>query len=165
LEDHLPTELKLADARERRDVSRAIALWRRNTWGDDSIPFAETFDFSPMRKAWGYRFLICGGHAANDSVFVTYGLQFAQLLGLPDKAVTTIPFIRQIPEPYRDMFSEGYSKARLESSPVTLKGTFSYGAKLEFYRAVFMQIMLQPNWSKQLIFGSFNCREATPRET
>ena len=164
LENHLPTELKLADPRERRDVQRAIELWRRNTWGNDSIPFAETFDFSSMRKDWCYRFLICGAHAAEDAVFVTYGSKFAQLLGLPDKALTATPFIQQIPKPYRGMFSEGYSKARVESSPVILKGTFSYDANLKFYRAVFMQIMLQPNWSKQLIFGSFNCRGATPRE-
>jgi hypothetical protein len=164
LQSDLPTELKLADPRERRDVQRAIELWRRNTWGDDSIPFAETFDFSSMRGDWGHRFLICGGHAAEEAVFVTYGSKFAQVLGLPDKAQTTPPFIEQLPKPYREMFSEGYGKAMIESSPVTLKGTFSYEAKLEFYRAVFMKIMLQPNWSKQLIFGSFNCRGPTPRE-
>jgi hypothetical protein len=58
------------------------------------------------------------------------------------------------------MFSEGYRKAMTESLPVKLKGTLSYVSKLEFYRAVFIPIMLQPNWSKQLILGSFNYRAA-----
>src|SRR5438477_403628 len=82
-----------------RDTERAIDHWRRNTWASDSIPFLETFDFSSMRNEWGHRFLICGGHAVENSVFVTYGINFARLLGLPDKAVTTTPFVQQIPKP------------------------------------------------------------------
>jgi len=115
-----------------------------------------------MRGDWGYRFLLCGGYSVEKSVFVTYGSEFALLLGLPDKAVTTKPFIRQIPEPYRGMFVEGYDKASIESLPVILEGTFSVGSKSELFRAVFMAIMLQPNWSKQLILGSFNLRTADP---
>ena len=57
------------------------------------------------------------------------------------------------------MFSEGYSRASIASSPVMLDGTFRFESRAELYRAVFMPIMLQPNWSKQLIFGSFNYRE------
>jgi hypothetical protein len=48
----------------------------------------------------------------------------------------------------------------MESSPVTLEGTLGFGAGAQLFRAVFMPIMLRPNWSKQLIFGSFNCRPA-----
>ena len=143
---------------ERRDVERAIEHWQRNTGGSDRAPFLDMFDFSPMRGDWGYRFLICGGQAPESSFFVTYGSGFAQLLGLPAKPVTAIPFLRQIPEPYREMFSEGYSKAAMESSPVTLDGTFRVGARAQLFRAAFMPIMLRPNWSKQLIFGSFNYR-------
>jgi hypothetical protein len=111
-----------------------------------------------MRGDWGHRFLICGSQAADSSFFVTYGSGFARLLSLPDKPVTTIPFIQQIPEPYQEMFSEGYSKAAMESSPVTLDGTFRFGARAQLFRAAFMPIMLRPNWSKRLIFGSFNYR-------
>jgi hypothetical protein len=68
--------------RDRRDVRRAIEHWLRNTWAADSIPLLDTFDFSPMRGDWGQRFLICGGDAVEDAVFVTYGLGFARLLGL-----------------------------------------------------------------------------------
>jgi hypothetical protein len=60
------------------------------------------------------------------------------------------------------MFAEGYSKASIETEPVTLKGTFSTELEFELFRAVFLPIMLQPHWSKQLIFGSFNCRTAGP---
>jgi hypothetical protein len=150
--------VRLRDPSERRDVRRAIEHWQRNTWASDCIPLLDTFDFSTIKGDWSYRFLICGGHVVEDSVFVTYGTDFAQLLGLPAKAVTAIPFIQQIPEHYREIFSEGYGKALIESLPVTLKGTFSVEARIELFRAVFMPIMLHPSWSKQLIFGSFNCR-------
>jgi hypothetical protein len=143
---------------ERRDVQRAIEHWQRNTWGKDCIPFLDTFDFSSMRGDWGHRFLICGGDAVEKSVFVTYGSKFAQLLGLSKTALSAIPIIQQIPEPYLDMFVEGCSQANMESSPVVLEGTFSVESKLELFRAVFMPILLQPNWSKRLILGSFNCR-------
>jgi hypothetical protein len=146
---------------ERRDVELAIKLWQQNTWGKDCVPFLDTFDFSPMRAGWGHRFLVCGGRSVESSVFVTYGSGFARLLGLPVKPITTIPFVQQLPEPYRDMFSEGYSKATMEGSPVTLEGEFRVKAGAQLFRAVFMPIMLRPNWSKQLIFGSFNCRSTS----
>ena len=41
---------------------------------------------------------------------------------------------------------------------VHLKGTFTKENTFEFYRAVFLPIMLHPRWSKQLIFGTFNYR-------
>jgi hypothetical protein len=148
---------------ERRDVRRAIEHWVRNTWGTDSIPLLDTFDFSPMKADWGHRFLICGDDAVEHAVFVTYGSAFAGLLGLPQKAVTTTPFVQQVPEPYRAMFSEGYTKVIIETGPVHLKGTFTKDRTFEFYRAVFLPIMLHPGWSKQLVFGTFNCRAMSSR--
>jgi hypothetical protein len=109
-----------ANAGERREIQRAIEHWQRNTWGADCIPLLDTFDFSPLRGDWGYWFLICGDHALEGAVFVTYGSGFARLLGLPDRPATTIPCLKQIPPPYWAMFSEGYSRASLSSSPVTL---------------------------------------------
>jgi hypothetical protein len=143
---------------ERRDVELAIQHWQQNAWGRDCIPFLDAFDFSPMRANWGQRFLVYGSSAVEDAVFVTYGPGFAGILGLPLEPVTTTPFTRQLPEAYREMFSEGYSEAMIESSPVTLEGTIRFGAAAQLFRAVFMPIMVQPNWSKQLIFGSFNHR-------
>jgi hypothetical protein len=113
-----------------------------------------------MRGDWDYRFLICGGYAVENSVFVTYGPKFAQLLGLPDKALTSIPFVDQVPQPYRDMFVEGCEQVNVESSPVILEGTFGLESRSQLFRAVFMPILLHPNWSKRLILGSFNFRAA-----
>ena len=143
---------------ERRDVERAIQHWQRNTWGQDCVPLLDTFDFSSMKASWGQRFLICGGRAVESAVFVNYGAGFARMLGLPGRPETTIPILRQLPEAYREMFSEGYTKALIESSPVTLEGTIRLAVHTQLFRAVFMPIMLRPNWSKQLIFGSFNYR-------
>jgi len=144
---------------ERRDIQLSIEHWQRNTWGPDSIPLLDTFDFAPLRRDWGHWFLICGNHSVEGAVFVTYGAGFAQLLGLPRRPIADIPCLEQVPVPYRAMFSAGYKRASTASSPVTLDGTFRFEKKIELYRAVFMPIMPQPNWSKQLIFGSFNRRE------
>ena len=151
-----------SQGRERRDVQRVIDHWLRNTWGQDCVPLLDTFDFSPMKGDWGHRFLLCGSDAVQSAVFVIYGADFARLLELPPKAAAAIPFVEQIPERYRPVFSEGYGKAMIESSPVTLKGAVTAAAGTELYRAAFMPILLQPNWSKQLVFGSFNCRSVGP---
>lgn len=63
--------------RLRRRVSSATCsarweYWQRNTWGLDCIPLLETFDFSPMRGDWGYRFLISGDGTPENAVFVTF---------------------------------------------------------------------------------------------
>jgi hypothetical protein len=55
------------------------------------------------------------------------------------------------------MFSEGYNNV-IKTGSVHLKGTFTRESIFEFYRAVFLPIMLHPGWSKQLIYGSFNYR-------
>jgi hypothetical protein len=157
-EPGLSAAVHIGHPREQRDVQRAMEHWQRNTWASDGIPLLDTFDFSAMKGDWGHRFLICGGSTAETAVFVTYGPGFAKALGLPQEPITTQPFVEQLPEAYREMFVEGYSKVFIEMVPVTLKGTFSIGSTFELFRAVFMPIMLQPNWSKQLVFGSFNCR-------
>jgi hypothetical protein len=143
---------------ERRDVELAIQHWKQNTWGEDCVPFLDTFDFSAVKTGWGQRFLICGDRTAESAVFVAYGAGFARMLGLPAKPEKTIPFMQQLPEAYGEMFAEGYSKAAMESSPVTLEGTIRLGGTGQLFRAVFMPIMLQPSWSKQLVYGSFNYR-------
>ena len=129
--EHVATVVQAQTAREQRDVQRTMEHWRRNTWGPDCIPLLDTFDFSPMRGDWGYRFLICGDGTPENAVFVTYGPKLAQLLGLPERAVVARPFVEQIPESYRSTFVEGYRKAVMEMVPVTLKGTFSVSSTFE----------------------------------
>jgi hypothetical protein len=157
-----PTQMSAAVHRERsnerRDIQRAIALWQQSVSEEGSAPLLETFDFSAMRRDWGYRFLICSDQSAENVAFVVYGSKFAQLLGLPEKATTITPVIRQLPERYQPVFTEGCSNAMTAPAPTRLSGSFSYDIKVELYRAVFLPIRLHPNWSKRLIFGSFNYR-------
>ena len=148
-----PTQMSAAIHRERsnerRDIQRTITLWQQSVGEDGDAPLVETFDFSPMRKDWGYRFLICSDPNAENAAFVVYGLKFAQLLGLPETAIASIPVIHQLPERYRTIFAAGCSKAMTEPAPARLSGSFSYDIKVELYRAVYLPIRLHPDWSKR----------------
>ena len=143
---------------ERRDIQRAINLWKKHVSEDGGPPLLETFDFSPMRGDWGHRFLICSEPSTNSAAFMTYGLKFAQLLGLPEKVTSGIPLIQQLPERYRPVFVEGCSKAMTDPVPAQFSGCFDHDFQVELYRAVFLPIRLPPNWSKRLVFGSFNSK-------
>jgi len=74
------------------------------------------------------------------------------------KATGEIPAIYQVPERYRPLFTAGCNNATVQRAPARLSGSFKLNFQVEVYRTVFMPIILQPNWSKQLIFGSFNSR-------
>ena len=143
---------------ERRDIQRAINLWQKHVSEDGDPPILATFDFSPMRGDWGHRFLICSEPSANSAAFIIYGLKFAQLLGLPEKVTSSTPLLHQLPERYRPVFVEGCSRAMSEPAPAQFSGSFNYDFKDELFRAVFLPIILHPNWSKRLIFGSFNSK-------
>jgi hypothetical protein len=141
---------------ERRDVQRAISLWQRHISPDGRAPLLTSFDFSAMKGGWGNRFLICSDQGVENAAFVMYGMNFAQLFDLPEKITTIAPLMQQIPVRYRPVFAEGCSKALIEPEPAQLSGSFSFEFKNELYRAVFLPIRIHPNWSKRLIFGSFN---------
>src|SRR5438309_6962000 len=81
----------------------------------------------------------------------------------PEACPPATPFLEQIPNRCREMFLEGCDQANIESSPVILEGMFEVKSELELFRAVFMPILLQPNWSKRLILGSFNYRPASAK--
>ena len=74
-----PTQMSAAVHRERsnerRDIQRAIALWQQSVSEEGSAPLLETFNFSSMKRDWGYRFLICSDPSAERAAFVVYGLQ------------------------------------------------------------------------------------------
>jgi hypothetical protein len=141
---------------ERRDVQRTINLWQRHVSPDDGAPLLTSFDFSAMKGDWGNRFLICSDRAVDNAAFVMYGINFAQLLDLPHKLTAIAPLMQQIPERYRPIFANGCTKALTEPAPAQFSGSFSFEFKNELYRAVFLPIRIHPNWSKRLIFGSFN---------
>jgi hypothetical protein len=143
---------------ERRDIQRTINVWQRNVSEDNAPPLLSTFDFSSMQGNWGHRFLICSDQHVENAAFVMYGKNFAQLLNLPEKVTAIVPLLQQIPERYRPVFADGCSKAMSEPVPARFSGAFSPDFTAELYRAVFLPIRLHPNWSKWLIFGSFNYR-------
>jgi hypothetical protein len=162
-EDHagqhqLPANVDREPSRERRDIQRAIDLWQQNVSDEGFPPPFAAFDFSPMKGDWGNRFLICSDRTVENSAFVIYGPQFAQLLELPNKAILSIPAIEQVPDRYRPLFNAGCIKAIAQQAPARLSGSFKHDFKVELYRAIFMPIILQRSWLKQLIFGSFNYR-------
>jgi hypothetical protein len=153
---HVSAEVHPERLNDRRDIQRAINLWQKHVSEDGGPPLVATFDFSSMQGDWGHRFLICSEPSTNSAAFVIYGLKFAQLLDLPEKVTISVPVIHQLPERYRPVFAEGCTKAMTQQTPARLSGSFDYDFKAELYRAVFLPIMLHPNWSKRLIFGSFN---------
>src|SRR5262249_17926659 len=145
---------------ERRDIQRTINFWQRNISDDDAPPLLATFDFSAMKGNWDHRFLICSDLNVENAAFVTYGAKFAQLLNLPEKVQAIIPMLQQIPERYSPIFADGCGKAMTEPVPARFSGAFNHDFQVELYRGVFLPIRLHPNWSKRLIFGSFNYRTA-----
>ena len=146
---------------ERRDIRRVVDHWLRNTSEDGAIPSLDNFDFSPMKGDWKHRFLICSDPTVENAVFIVYGLEFAKLLNLPEAVAGSRPLIPQIPERYRPVFTVGCSMAMTEPVPARFSGVvIADDFNAEFYRAVFLPISLHPNWSKRLIFGTFNYRKA-----
>ena len=157
-EPHISTIIPRERPNERRDIQRTIDLWQRNAAGS-ALPDVGTFDFSPMKQDWGYRFLICSDLNLENAAFVMYGAQLARLLAVPEKVQTIVPLFQQIPERYQPIFAEGCSKAMTQAAPARSSGTFNYDFQVELYRAVFLPIRLHPSWSKRLIFGSLSYRK------
>src|ERR1051325_7631927 len=83
-------------AGEQRDSECAITLWHQKA-RDGSPPRVNEFDFHRLQTDWGYRFLISSDEIVPAAVFIIYGLPFARLLKLPDKATTNLPLLPQLP--------------------------------------------------------------------
>jgi hypothetical protein len=142
---------------ERRDTERAVMLWRKKASAFGCPPPLAEFDFSRIRGDWGYRFIISGDDV-ECSVFLVYGLQFARLLRLREKAICYKPMVEQIPERYQPLFIEGSRDAINDAAPARCGGAVLHEGKVELYRAAFMPVRLNPTSSHALIFGSFNYR-------
>jgi len=142
---------------ERRDTESAIRLWQRKASEVGDSPPLSTFDFTRLTSDWGYRFLISGDQFVDASVFLTYGVHFARLFGLPHDPRCNTPMVAQLPIRYRPLFREGYDEALRDLAPVRSSGGVVHQRKLEVYRAAFMPIT-GANSGRPLIFGSFNFR-------
>src|ERR1051325_1939846 len=148
---------------ERRDTASAIRLWYHKAAELGQLPPVTAFDFSRLKSDSGYRFLISGDEFIEASVFLVYGAHFTRLMGLPQKPISKMPLLHQLPERYRPVFVDGYSEALRDLTPTCLTGTVLYQQKLEFYRGAFMPIR-GANSVRSLIYGSFNYR-VVPRES
>jgi hypothetical protein len=153
-----PNSAGSADPKERRDVRRAIAIWRRQITGNDRVPLLANFDFTSIKGDWSHRFLICADQNPDTAAFISYGATFAAQLGLPEKVTMVTPLNEVIPEHYRPLFANGCSKAITSQEPAPFNGALEHDFTAELFRAVFLPIRLHPTWSKWLIFGTFNCR-------
>jgi hypothetical protein len=144
---------------ELRDTELAISLWRRKASEFGGLPPPTAFDFSRMvGGAWSQRFVICGDAVAGELTFLLYGSGFAQLLELPEKPVSGIPIVRQLPRRYLPLFTEGCRDAIARAAPVRLSGAVVDYGQIEVYRAAFMPLAMRRNSSIQLVFGTFNRR-------
>jgi hypothetical protein len=128
---HVSTIIPRERANERRDIQRTIDLWQRNMAEGSALLDVGTFDFSPMKRDWGHRFLICSDLNLENAAFVMYGVKFAQLLDLPEKVQAIVPLFQQIPERYWPIFAEGCSKAMTQAAPARFSGTFNYDFQVE----------------------------------
>ena len=153
-----PNGTRPADPKERREVRRAIAIWRRQISGDDRVPLVANFDFASIRGDWSHRFLICADQNPETAAFISYGATFAAQLGLPEKVTVITPLKQVIPEHYWPLFASGCGKAIANQEPAPFNGALEHDFTAELFRAVFLPIRLHPSWSKWLIFGTFNCR-------
>jgi hypothetical protein len=143
---------------EQRDTERAVTLWRQRAAEFRGIPPITAFDFSRIATDLGYRFVISCDEVVEDAAFLLYGTQFAQRLGLPDRADSFIPLLQQLPERYRSLFAEGCSESIHQREPSCFSDSVSGIAAVELYRAVFIPVKLRPSSSRPVIYGSFNFR-------
>jgi len=143
---------------EARDTERAIALWRERAARFRGIPAITAFDFTSIGGNLGYRFVISCDEIIEDATFLLYGTQFARRLGLPDKTDSFTPLLRQLPDRYRPLFSEGCTEAICAKEPAQFSGSVSNSNALELYRAVFIPVKLRESSSRPIVYGSFNFR-------
>ena len=140
---------------EARDTELAISLWNDKAKQFGAPPPLGEFDLGDF-AAKSYRFLVCADVLFEDSsVFLEYGLAFAELLGLPKRPSTHVPMIEYIPDRYRFVFLDGCRDALEHKAPARFSGEIAGSTGVEFYRACFMPLsMNMPNL--QTIYGSFN---------
>lgn len=153
-----PNDTQSADPKDRRDVRRAVAHWRRQITGDNRVPLLATFDFTSIKSDWSHRFLICADQNPEHATVIRYGIMFGALLGLPEKVTAITPLNQLIPERYLPLFTEGCSKAIRNQQPAPFNGALEHDFIVELFRTVFLPIRIHPNWSKWMVFGTFNCR-------
>ena len=152
-----------ARAGELRDTERAIALWEQKAAEFGRPPPAGAFDLA-LTSERGCRFVLCGDEIVEAATFLAYGPRFARLLDLPERPLSDLSALSQLPGRYLSLFAEGYVEAFAGGKPARFSGAVMHYGMIELYRAAFMPLRLQPKAGVQLIFGSFDYRSGLRAE-
>jgi hypothetical protein len=140
---------------ERRETERAVTYWERRIAQFGYPPLSpEDREFDDLIAEGGaYRFVISVDPSGTDDLFLTYGPNFARLLGLPTSVGPNIRLAQEIPKRLLPAFIRGCRAAAKQKPPVKIEGAISLrDGRNQLYRAVFMPI------GANLIFGAFNSR-------
>jgi hypothetical protein len=140
---------------ERRETERAIKFWEQWTAQFTGRPPAVTAPGldEMLNDGGANRFIIAADPAVEKYLLLSYGSNFARLLGLPAAAAPGITLIQQLPERLLPIFTRGRSDAALYGGPLRMEGAIEReDGRRDLYRAVFMPIGLN------LVFGAFNSR-------
>jgi len=110
-------------------------------------------------EEWSYGFVVAVDPVAEVSSILTYGSNFAELLGLPPKGVPFVRMSRQLPRPYPEIFLQGCTEACDTKEPVHSEGEVEReDGRHELYRAVFIPIEHETDSLARYAFGRFNSR-------
>ena len=140
---------------ERRATERAIKVWQQRIEQFGYPPLKPTdLEFDDLIADGGEnRFIISVDRTADDHVLLTYGSNFARLLGLHTDQGPNIRLIHEIPERLLPTFVQGCRDAGRDQPPVRIEGKMDLDdGRRQLYRAVFMPIGVN------LVFGAFNSR-------
>jgi hypothetical protein len=139
--------------RERRQSERAVAYWTQKTREFNSRPTLTQLDPGSAIDAaeWGHRFIIAPDRLAEVSSFLACGATVARLLELSKAPLQYSVMFRQMPNRFRDVFTQGCAYAAASGSPARMAGAIEReDGRRELYRTVFLPVGVN------LIFGSFS---------
>jgi hypothetical protein len=147
-------------SRSRREGERAVSYWERKYNELGGHVTVAALDLGRINeREWSNRFLIAIDPMIERSALVLYGPKFAQLLHLPEQARPDLPFLRQLPRRYGDVFLKGCREAHGKTEPVHVEGEAErYDGRIEQYRAVFIPVGVKRNSLTCFAFGAFNNR-------
>ena len=146
--------------RDRGESERAIAHWeekQRELGGEATVAALDLGSID--RPEWANRFLIAADPVIEQSLLLLYGGKFAELLGLPERARTDLPIVRQLPARFANLFLGGCGEIRKVAAAVRLEGALARDdGRIEQFRAGFVPVGVGPRALTWLVFGAFDSR-------
>jgi hypothetical protein len=151
--------------RERRQSERALAAWEATLSELGRSPTLAELFATVDTEEWSYGFVLAVDTVAEVSSLLTYGSNFARLLGIPPKGMPFVRMTRQLPRPYSAIFLRGCTEACQAKSPVHSEGEVQReDGRKELYRAVFIPVEPEGDTPMRYAFGRFNSRVIDPDE-